>query len=237
MANDQPERYANASNKHIEALILGLYRFTSEQAAHDKILQLQSQFTIARETLHTPENPSFSLWIKDFDMTDAERDKGYMGNYASVRIASIDGGLFTLVSNKLETELRYHPRRKRKTADMPNWGHPILRKIKDGRTFPSLADAQAELDQLHLEYPKTSVPGNHALYAMIFSRQNNIKQPVQRYVLEIQNRQGGGFTIAYRINETDQKPKKPSSKSVTKLKPEVASMGHFASMVSLKRKK
>ena len=228
------ERYANAKNKHVAAAIQKLYRFESETLAADKLKSLAEHFTPAKNQEENPPKPCLIMWIKDFEVAKAEKERGFMGNYAFLTVEYLeDEKLHTLSATKLETELKFHPRRKRMPAKMPNPGHPIIRSAKKGKTFDTIEDVQKELEKLHLEYPQTTVPAQNKLYIMVFSRKDNPKNPVQKYVLEIQNLQGGGFTLEYKKNEFKRNvmPKK------TEEKQEEAPMGHFTSMVALKRNK
>jgi len=228
------ERYANAKNKHIAAAIQKLYRFESEDLAVDKLKNLGEHFTPAKNQEENPPKPCLIMWIKDFDVAKAEKEKGYMGNYAFLTVEYLeDEKLHTISATKLETELKYHPRRKRMPAKMPNPGHPVLRAAQKGKTFATIEEVQAELEKLHLEYPQTTVPAQNKLYLMVFSRKDNPQNPVQKYVLEIQNLQGGGFQLDYKKNEF----KRNASAAVKQDKPEEAPMGHFTSMVALKRNK
>ncbi len=228
------ERYANAKNKHIAAAIQKLYRFETEDSAVDKLKNLAEHFTPAKNQEENPPKPCLIMWIKDFDIAKAEKERGYMGNYAFMTVEHLeDEKLYTISATKLETELKFHPRRKRMPAKMPNPGHPIIRSAQKGKTFDTIEEVQKELEKLHLEYPKTTVPAQNKLYLMVFSRKDNPQAPVQKYVLEINNLQGGGFQLEYKKNEFKRRIG-PASKEN---KQEEAPMGHFTSMVALKRNK
>jgi hypothetical protein len=229
------ERYANAKNKHIAAVIGKLYRFESEAIAAEKLKSLGEYFTPARNQEENPPKPCLIMWIKDFAVTKAQKEKGFMGNYAFMTVEKReDDTLYTLSATKLDTELKYHPRRKRIAAKMPNPGHPILRAAQKGKTFATIEEAQAELEKLHLEYPQTTVPAQNKLYLMVFSRKDNPHMPVQKFVLEIKNLQGGGFGLEYKKNEFKGRI---APAGAAQDKAEDMPMGHFTSMVALKRNK
>jgi len=230
------QRYASAGNMHIEAIINKLFRFESEKQAIEKIESLEETFTISKNQEKDPPKPCVILWVKDFEITPKEKKQGFMGNYGFVTFEKTDDGFFTLSITKIDTELKFHPRRKRIKQQCPNWGHPILRNIKKGRVYETIEQVNAEFQQLHLEYPNTTVPGQNKLYLMIFGRSDDSKNPIQKYVLEIKNVQGGGFTIEYEKNTYEPDPTKKKSPTEEADKSEEG-QGHFASMVALKRNK
>ncbi len=231
----QKERYANAANKHIAAAIDRLYKFESEAEAAQKLETIKKIFTTSNQTIDDTPKPCTVLWIKDYEVMPEEEKQGFMGNYAFVTIEEMANGIFTLSTTKLETELKYHPRQKRYNDEaMPNWGHPILRSVKKQKIYSTLEAVSAEFDQLHSEYPQTTVPSRQKLYVMIYSRADDPKKPVKRYVFEIKNAQGGGFTIDYAENEYDAKSDKKALKPTQSEEPP---QGHFTSLLDLRRKK
>ena len=229
-------RYANAGNKHIAAAIEKLYRFEKEQDAIDKLDNIQSHFITSNQQVDDIPKKGIVLWIKDYDITHEEEEQGYMGNYAFLTYEVLEDGLYTLSTTKLDTELKYHPRRKRNTNEaMPNWGHPILRSVKKGKIYPTLEAVEAEFEQLHREYPQTTVPSREKLFIMVYSRAENPDNPVQRYALEIKQVQGGGFVIDCSLNEY-QKEDKVTEESAD-LAEEAPPQGYFTAKIALQRKK
>lgn len=227
------KRYANSGSMHVAAALNDLYRFRTESSAAQALEKVKRQFTVStREEL--AEEGSIVLWIRDYEVSDEETEKGFLGHFARLKITEREDGLYTITASKLPVEMKYHPLRKRPTARCPNWGHPILRGIKKGKQYPTIEAANGELEALHLEYPDTTVPSTNKLYLMIFSRQETPEKPISRYVLEIKNLQGGGFTIEWSKNTF--KRKEPSVPAEAKTEEAKAQMGHFASMVAIKRK-
>jgi len=230
------ERYASIDNIHINAAINGMYRFSSEREAIEKLQYFKSQFTTSKKLAdESPPRECVLLWIKDYEV-DAKQDRdGYLGNYAFFTYEQLEDNNYTITTTKLNIDLKRHPRRKRPKANMPNWGHPILRSVKKGKVYPTIDAVTEELQKLHMEYPTTSVPAQNKIYVMIYGRRDNPKNPVQKYVLEIASVQGGGFKIDYYANEYEA-PDKTTPKTTTETKKEEP-MGHFASMVAAKRNK
>jgi hypothetical protein len=236
MASRKPtrHRYASATNKHIAPVINRLYRFHEAAKAQQKLDYIQKQFTISNQQLEDHPEPHFILWVGDYDVSDAEAEEGYMGHYALFSYEELEDGTYTLCASKIETELKYHPRRKRKKTPMPNFGHPLLRKVKRGKIYATIEEITADLQALHLEYPDTTIPGENKLFLMIFSRAHE-GNPVQRYVLKMVHVQGGGFT--FELTENNHTPKETKRPAPEEAESEPMPTGHFASMVALRRNK
>jgi hypothetical protein len=175
--------------------------------------------------------------MREYEVSEEEAGKGFVGNFGRLQIEEQEDGLYTINAYKVEKALKNHPIRRRPVARTPNWGHPILRAIKKGVQFETLEEAQAELQKLQVEYPETTVPATNKLFLMIFSRREDPSNPIKKYVLEITNLQGGGFTIGCTANEYKPStraaaPEEPVTDGAKKAKP-----GHFASMVKMKQRK
>jgi hypothetical protein len=227
-------RYANITHPLIAALVERRFRFESEKLAIEKLEMLKNDYTISRQQEENPPKPCVILWIKDFEVTPEEKKKGYMGNYAFITYEKMLDSLFTLAAVKLETELKYHPRRKRQSQSIPNWGHPILRNVKKKKIYRSLTAVQDELLQLHLEFPDTTIPGDNKLYLMIYSRAEDPRNPVKKYVMRIEpvKSESGGFMLICETNNY----KPPVFQKKTELQEDVPA-GYFTSMIAAKRKR
>src|SRR5690606_4160541 len=127
------KRYAGLKNRHIAAIVDGLFRFKTEEKAMEKLVQLSSLFIASTRETETPDPRSLTLWIRDFALTEEEAEKGYMGHFGHIQVVPLEGGLFTLSIARHEAELKFHPLRKRTAQRAPNWGHPILRSIQKGK--------------------------------------------------------------------------------------------------------
>lgn len=230
-------RYANALHAPVAAVINGLFRFRDQAQAHGRLEKLRGQYTHVSERADWAETPSDTpfllLWIRNFELSEAEEQAGYLGHYARITCCQMadEDGLYSLQAEKIERPLKFHPQRKRPQARCPNWGHPVLRNIKKVKHYASLEEASGQLAQLHLEYPETTIPGVNKLYLMIFSREDSPSNPLGKYILEIVNEHGGGFTIV--ANKNEYKPRAVKTPSDT----QVAPLGHFSSMVALKQKR
>ncbi len=235
------KRYANLATPMVQALTSGRFRFETEAQAVSKLEYFKQIFITAKEKdeeNQMPENKHcLVLWVRGYAITPEEEKEGFLGNYAFITPEAIESGLYRLACVKLGTELKFHPRRKRPKARLPNWGHPVLRSVKKGRRYPTIKSIQAELDQLHLEYPETTIPANNKLFLMIFDRQADAKNPAQKYVINLVAHPEGGFTFEYELN-TYQGRQGPNAtaKQDNADAAEEAPQGYFTSMVALKRK-
>lgn len=219
--------YASIANKNIAAVVGRLFRFKTEQAAIEKLEFIKESFVISAQQEENPPKPCVIMWIKNFEVTENEKKAGRVGNFAFVTYEKMEDGLYTLSATKIDKELKNHPSRKRQKQNCPNWGHPILRSVKKGKIYPSIEEVSAELQNLQMEYPETSIPGQNKLYIMIFSREGGARNPIQKYLLEIKNEQGGGFKIDCKKNDYETRKNTKNSSDNT--------AGHFTSMVALKR--
>jgi hypothetical protein len=230
-------RYANALSIEVAAAVNGLYKFNTEEQAARKLATIGHNFTLAREQAQTTL-PSITLWMREYELTEEEAAKGFLGNFGRLQVEEQDDGLFTIHAHKIERALNLHPVRKRPATRTPNWGHPILRAIQKGTHYTTLEAAQDDLQKLQLEYPETTVPATNKLFLMIFSRRDDPKNPIQKYVLEINNLQGGGFVIECALNDYKAMKLGIQAQPGTDSDDEALHKpGHFASMVKLKRRK
>lgn len=220
------------------AEIAGGHKFASMPEALEHIGQIASTFKISTRQPQAKDKKSLILWIKGFQLEAGEIIAGIIGNYALIAPEPCEGG-YEFKFTKLPAELKHHPQRKRIKQRQPDWGHGILRHIKNGITFDAIEKAHDFLKRLHDEYPEVSRPGANRLYIMIYSRNDNPKQPVQRYILEIEPHKSGGFFISYKLNPNKPKPK--TDKSPAPEKPEKpddkTQQGYFTSMVTARSRK
>ena len=239
--NEKQRRYATTRQPTIAAIMQGTFRFASKEQAMGHIEILQNSFVLSRQSQEESDDRVI-LWIRGYEVTPKEKKQGYTGNYALVSISKVDGDKFTLKATKLESELKYHPQRKRPSHNHPNWGHPILRAVKKKRIYATVEEAQKELQLLHEEFPQTTIPLTTKLYTIIYSRQQ--EPPAKKFVLEIKVQEGdeGGYYIDATPNEY--KNNKPVSKQAPGEEGEDEAteqpsnpQGYFTSMVALKRKK
>lgn len=223
--------YASVQQPIIEAMAAGgMFRFPTEEQAKERLNSLREGFILSKQQPEENPESAIVLWVKGFELTDQEIKDGYIGNYALIAIAKTDDGKFyTINTTKLDSELKYHPQRKRVKHRHPNWGHPILRGIKKGRVYETPEEVNDELQRLHEEYPDISIPCPGKLYIIIYTREK--MPPAQKYVLTPKIREEGGFIIECEEN-TYEAPPIPAKKA-----PEEAPQGYFTSMVALRRKR
>ncbi len=244
------KQFAAANIPVIEAVTENLLRLATEQQAIDWLNSLERMFIISKnqiEATGTSNKKSLLLWIKNYDITKEEKEKGYLGNFAVITYKQYNQK-WTLYPTKMFVDVAQHPQRKYvNTSQHPNWGHPILRSIKKKKTYQTLEEAQRDLEKLHEQFPTATIPTKKCLYVMIFSRDDDQEKPLHKYVLEVKVLPEGGFYIDHHINT--HKPKKLKTTSPTVAAPafiaehphmtstEEAKKGFFASREELKRKR
>ncbi len=236
----EQKKYATVDNPTIEAVTSQFFRFENSQQATARIAHITESFIISKDQ---PEQ-GVRLWIRGFSLTEEDLAQGFKGHYARILPKRIGDGKWTLYAEKEFIELKNHPQKVRPKTRHPNWGHPILRAIKKGRSYETLEEAMAELDALHAEYPETSIPNRAKIYLMIYQKDTQPK--VQKFVLEVKVQPDGSFKIEAQANEgrkslpgVKAKPKLGRI-SVKKEEPETPPdqpPGFFASSVMLRRQK
>ncbi len=229
------KRYASTRHPTIAAAIAGTYSFTDIEKARQHLSVLSEHFVLSRQQ-EGGGDQGIILWIKGYELTGQEKKDGFTGNFACISIVSKGDGKFTLKTDKVASELKYHPQRKRAKHKHPNWGHPILRSVKKQRIYPTVEHAQNELQLLHEEYPDVTIPLTGKIYVIIYGRQ--YKPPAKKWILEIKVHDEGGFYIDAVPN--DYQAPQERSKQPPGMEEEAADksqQGYFTSMVELKRAK
>ena len=242
MPNTHKKKLADIQFPTIATVMDQLLRLGNEQQAIDFLQNIETHFVISRYQINE-ENKRHSviLWIKDYDVTPEEDAKGYIGNFAAITYKAV-GKKLTLYPTKIFLDLKQHPQRKYiNTQKHPNWGHPILKAIKKKKTYKTIEAAHADLARVHEQFPTASIPTKRCLYVMVFSRAEDTKKPIQKYVLEPKALPEGGYYIAVTLNE-GKRPKKPESKKVIPKIPKTsedvkAPQGKFTSKEALRRSK
>jgi hypothetical protein len=232
--------YANTYSPTIEAIVYQLFSFDKKSDAEHQLTQMRTKFILSKEQV---DEESLRLWIKGYDINPHEKEKGYLGNFAVVRVGQKKDKKYTLFAEKDEVEIKLHPQKKRPKKKHPDWGQPILRKIKDNKIIcETVEEAREVLLKLHEEYPEVSIPSINKLHIMVYSkakRQESKGPPVQKIVLLIRAAEDGTFFLDWEENEMKKKKEAPIPK---KEMPESAGgeagvKGRFTSMVELKRNK
>ncbi len=228
--NSYSKKFATTTNPTIEAAITGLFRFDKPEKASLKIQAIRDHFVISSK-LQTSNMNEVKLWIRGYELTPEEEKQGYLGNYAAIKLKTLDNGLFTLVAEKQRINLKFHPQRVREKRKHPDWGHPALRTVRKKSIFKTIDEAQKILEQLHTEYPDVSIPNPGKLYIIIYSKALNMRPPVQKFILEIKTNQEGGFYIDYKANAYNKKEPTKVEEAVKE------PAGYFTSKVALQKVK
>ena len=230
VAEAKQKKHATVGNPTVNAVLKSLFRFANEQQALDRLQQIKEHFVTSKHSAAAESAHSAIIWVRGFDVTENEKSQGYTGNYALIACKQL-GDKFTLSATKLESELKFHPQRKRPKQKHPDWGHPILRGIKKKRVFASAREAAQELQRLHEEFPEVSIPDESRLMIILYEKVEGVKSPVQKYKFEIRAIPEGGYFIDYKRNIKVTPPK------ISNQTGPVTNSGYFTQMVKLKRKR
>jgi hypothetical protein len=214
------KKIATFKNPSIEACIKGLFRFQVQKEAKAKLKSISDNFELSKKFEQT--DSKITLWVKGYNISDSEKEKGYLGNFADIYVDKISdklGDFYTLKMKKRKISLKFHPQKKKVESSHPNWGHPILRDIKKGKIFNDIQDAIDELQRLHIQFPNTSIPTGDKLFIIIYEKIEGKRQKTHKYILQVKPSSSDSFVIDYRLNkqsETKDKIKKIKKKSQDK---------------------
>ena len=226
-------KIATVNNPVIEAVIGEMFYFQTKLQAEKKMLMLREHFISAKKQqcpkCNKEDIPHFlRLWIKGFDISHDEQQKGYTGNFANIYLRIDSDKLYTLYAEKDVAALTAHPQRKRPKRRHPDWGHPVLRSVKSNVHYDNMEEATDKLRQLYEEYSDIVIPLKNKLFIIIYGKVEGQKNPTQKYILEIKQADNNRFYIDYRLNI------KPTTKQKT-TNQAASPKGKFTSMVQLKR--
>lgn len=219
---------AGKQHPTIKAVIDQKYRLPDLAMAQERLATLKKHFVHSKEQ---PDAAELCLWIREFAVTTAEKKKGFLGHYATIRIRKSSAGYYTLTAEKETVELAKHPQRKRPKQNHPDWGHPVLRNAKRGKSHMSVEAAQAQLDKLHTAFPKVTIPTNGALHVIIYGSQKGSNAKTHKYTLKIETTPEGFFVIKPVRNEHQRRKENTPQKKASDVK------GQFTAQVLLKKKR
>ncbi len=205
-------RYASVNNVMISALVSQSYKFPTHQAAQNLLEKLKAQFILAKGHEELLPQGKLKLWIRGFQLTEEEIKEGALGNFCIATIVQQNDGNCLIKCEKENTPPINHPMKKRKTARMPNWGHPTMRYIKNGGKFDRYEDAVESLYNLHQEFPDTTIPNKDRLDVMVYTREGKKKPETKKFRLNLKPVENY-FVITPeekvarpRVSETEEKP-------------------------------
>ena len=235
------KRYASVNNPTINAVVHALFCLPTEALAREKLDTIREHFIISAKQIANDAHPSVHLWIKGYEVTPEQKEKGVIGNYALISYKKTGEGKdckWVLNATRLDMPANTHPQRAQVKRDNPNWGHPVLRSIRKGKHYATLEEAQAELNLLHTQFPKVSIPNMGKLFIMIYCSERPPKERMVKHILKIKLQPDATYLIECKENMpkelrglADKKPKKPVAKPLEPSEPK----GYFTAKVALGR--
>ncbi len=104
---------AHIDNPNISGCIYGLFEFESEEIADAKINQIKKTFDCStKQESKDQYGITLRLWIKDFEVTDQEHEKGFIGSFGIIYKIEREGK-WSLKLKKVEVPLKNHPQKAR----------------------------------------------------------------------------------------------------------------------------
>lgn len=224
-------KFASQQDPFIAAAVGGYYRFEALKDALVAMNCIRSWFIQSKDAPGPREDgtPQLKLWVAGFETTAAEKAQGFRGNFARLWVEFLPAGYYTIKAEKLDVPLSRHPQKDRPKGAHPNRGNPVMRAVEKGKIFPGIAEANALLHQLHVDYPSSTMPGMNCLHITLYDRKASGPAPVEKIVIKVQPLAEGGARLVMQ-----QKRAKPKPLPVAATAPrEVA--GKFTQMVQKKR--
>jgi hypothetical protein len=249
MLNHAKALQVTASLGHvlIEHTVQGEWYFASQKQALEKLQEISKNFIVENTKEFNVLPPSLVVWIKNYDLTPADRTRGMMGKFAHITIGRGDDGFWTLFAKPIPASILRHPQRS-KRSKYPSWANPVLKKIMAGEAFRRLEDAQDALSALHEGYPKASTPGLNKIHLGVMGRNDKGEPELKKLVLRVNPdaKTPKGFVVEIKditVNRNE-KNKSVKSKKVTRVAKQTgdnplvddAVKGYFASMIEMKKK-
>lgn len=177
MAAKEKKHYAFAGHETIEAMRHSLFRFQNPAQAQRIANRLAEEFIFAPKLSDPKDKKAIVLWVRDLEITEEERKRGYLGNFAKISMHRLPAGKWTLTLTKMAFPLNKHPLKKALPRAHPNWGHPLLRNASRNKTWPTLQAAAEQLMRLHEEFPEISIPGVNQLKIKVYARAEKASCP------------------------------------------------------------
>ncbi len=222
MSSKSNRKLAKLTNLDIRSIVESNdtfnYFFKNPLFARHKIKMIKERYIVDKENQDFDHNEVL-LWIRNYEVSEQDRISGFKGNFGRIFIKVIEpefddpeGEIFngetyyTLCIEKVHRPLYRHPDRKIVKSKHPNWGHPVLRTIKnDKAVYSSQYEAYSQLRRLESEYPNITILVRNLLYIIVYSRasspENRIdNNPTQKIILEVIEIDDEQFKITWRPN-------------------------------------
>lgn len=231
----------------IEHTVQGEWYFATQKQAFTKLQEIAKHFLTEPVADFDVPSSSLVVWIKNYDLTPADRTRGMMGKFAQIQVGMGDDGFWTLVARPLPVAIWRHPQRS-KRSKYPSPSNPVLKMVKAGHVFKSQEAAQDALSALHEGYPSATTPGISKMNVSMMTRDTEGNPLKQRFVLTVTPAPEGkqGFVISEKdiTVKQGQKNSAVSKKKVVRVTKTTSEnplvdepvKGYFASMIELKKK-
>ncbi len=182
-----------------------VYQYDKKSFAIQRLQDIRRKYIISKENEELEED-NLLLWIKGYEITEKEELEGYLGNFCIVSLVESKEG-FSFKAEKIKKPLSNHPQKKRKNNLHPNWGHPILRKIRKQHFFYGESEARLQLNKLLNEYPKSAIPAGNRLYIFVWNREylEGGSKPFKKFIFEVVEKENGKYIIDYWENPVQAK--------------------------------
>lgn len=205
--------YISANSPYIQAILNNskANRYTSYDTALARIMEIRSKYIVCNaERIPYNVDNEIVLFVKHYKNEEL-LSQGYLGNFVKIHIESyayFKNKFFKLsIQDINDIPLKNHPLRNQEVGNrlMPNWGNPVLRRVRKGIEFDSKKEAEAFINQLTEKYPKTvkSATGLDGVMALVFS--GHYKKKHQSIIFSATAKENGKYFISYWENNYNRK--------------------------------
>jgi len=198
-SNKNRKVYASINSKYISASIYGRQRFRTFDEAVQTLERIRQRYHLCKNKVSQEPNTE-TLWIKWFEVSDQDAEDGWSDNGCMLSIEKLPDGKFTLRGQLIRRDEMPSrtPHPKNKKSHHPNWGDPILRKMKRKGNFGSLQSAMGALDQLVIDYPNATdriADDKLNVFVYVGTSPGSKKNPIEPIVVRIHPASGGSYQL------------------------------------------
>lgn len=242
MVKKTEKHYAHFEHETVQAMLHSLFRFQTAMQAQLVSNRFADEVILSPRMSDPKDRRAIILWVRDLDVTEEQRQEGYLGNYAKISLLQLPNGKWTLSMTRIDMPLKRHPVKANLSRRYPNTGHPVIRGVERAKKYPTMQAANDVLMAMHEEFPEVSVPGVNRLRIKMYQKAEKGMNPVQRVELTVAKLDEGEYVIRMRslsaIRRSTTEKSEAGMKAVKALvRDDKPSEGPYTMMVNKRRKR
>ena len=203
------KKLANTGNPIISELLNG-YLIGARKVDVEKKLDIIREYFITsnQDNLLTGAEGIITFWIRGFEVTEDEKERGYLGNFVTVYILTFDKYYYASAKKVITANNKRHPNKinNTKSKKHPNYGYKAVRFARSGKRFKRLEDATELIKNLRLDYPETSImPKDRKIYFILWDPahdySDNTGKSVSKVVMKAKYEKEGSWYLSLESNQ------------------------------------